>query len=538
MRSSLISRLRRDLSAFGQRRRKRPHSQKYRPALLPLEERQMLSIAQLNIQDATVVEGDAGTTNMVLDIVLSAPAEQVVSVGFATVGTSPIVTAKSPADFQAAAGAVTFTPGETLRQITVAVEGDLLNESNEFFYVNLRNPNGAEIFKNRAVATIVDNDALPSVSVNDVTVKEGNKGAVEAVFTVTLSRVSGQPVTVNYRAVDGTAQAGADFEPALGAVVIERGQTREMITVSVSGDLRDEDAETFSLDLTGAGAATLADARGAGTIKDDDIQYIVTGADAGGGPHVRVLDPLTGEQRFDFYAYDPAFTGGVRVATADVNRDGVPDIITGAGHGGGPHVKVFDGATRSQLAGLVGNFYAYDARFTGGVHVAAGDLDGDGYADIVTGACVGGGPHVRAFSGRDGSLLTEFYAFDAGFAGGVRVAVADMDGDLRAEIIAAAGPGGGPHVRIFNAQGQQIAGPLGTFYAYHERFTGGLYVAAGDINGDGYVDIITGAGHGGGPHVRVFSAVTTSPTTRSLHGGPNAPYELASFYAFGSSFGG
>jgi hypothetical protein len=90
----------------------------------------------------------------------------------------------------------------------------------------------------------------------------------------------------------------------------------------------------------------------------------------------------------------------------------------------------------------------------------------DGYADIVTGACEGGGPHVKVFSGLDGSLLSEFYAFDARFDGGVRVAVADMDGDSRPDIIASAGPGGGPHVRIFNAQGQQLAGPLGSFYAY------------------------------------------------------------------------
>lgn len=75
------------------------------------------------------------------------------------------------------------------------------------------------------------------------------------------------------------------------------------------------------------------------------VPFVVTGAGAGGGPHVRVLDPTTGTEILGFYAYDIGFAGGVRVATADVNNDGVPDILTAAGAGGGPHVRVFDGAS-------------------------------------------------------------------------------------------------------------------------------------------------------------------------------------------------
>src|SRR5205085_4754006 len=90
----------------------------------------------------------------------------------------------------------------------------------------------------------------------------------------------------------------------------------------------------------------------------------VTGAGAGGGPHVRVFDALG--ERLSFFAYDAAFRGGVRVASGDVNRDGVPDIITAPGPGGGPHVRVFDGRTGAPIAG----FLAYEAAFRGGLFVA------------------------------------------------------------------------------------------------------------------------------------------------------------------------
>src|SRR5206468_709467 len=122
---------------------------------------------------------------------------------------------------------------------------------------------------------------------------------------------------------------------------------------------------------------------------------IVTGADAGGGPHVKVFDPLARAWRVTFLAYDPSFTGGVRVAAGDINGDGVADIVTGAGRGGGPHVKVFDGVTLA----VEQSFFAYDASFRGGVYVAAGDLDIQGHADIITGAGGGGGPHVKVFDG-------------------------------------------------------------------------------------------------------------------------------------------
>jgi hypothetical protein len=247
----------------------------------------------------------------------------------------------------------------------------------------------------------------------------------------------------------------------------------------------------------------------------------VTGADAGGAPEVRAFAEPVRALKLDFNAYDSAFQGGVRVAVGDFNADGIPDIVTAPGAGGGPNVRVFDGRTGAQLPGALGSFMAYDPAFTGGVFVAVADVNNDGVPDIITGAGAGGGPHVKVFSGKDGSLLMSFMAYAPVFAGGVRVAGGDINADHFADIITAPGTGGGPDVRVFSGANGQL---IREFYAYASTFTGGVYVAAGDINGDGKADIITGAGAGGGPHVEAFSGADNTV--------------LQSFMAYDPSFSG
>src|SRR5262249_7428485 len=135
-----------------------------------------------------------------------------------------------------------------------------------------------------------------------------------------------------------------------------------------------------------------------------------TGVGSGAGPHVKVFDGATGAEVRSFFAFD-GFSGGVFVAAGDLNGDGRAEVIVGAAANG--HVKVFDGGTGA----LVRSFSA-DAGWSGGLSVAAGDVDGDGRADIITGAGRGAaGGHVKVFSGLDNSLLRSFYAFANGFAG-------------------------------------------------------------------------------------------------------------------------
>ncbi len=232
---------------------------------------------------------------------------------------------------------------------------------------------------------------------------------------------------------------------------------------------------------------------------------VAAGAGAGGGPAVAIFDPTTGTQVARFFAFDPAFAGGVRVATGDVTGDRAPDLVAGAGPGGGPRVQVFDGATGA----AVRDFFAFEPTFAGGVYVAAADFDRDGVADLVVSADVGGGPRVRVLSGRTGGTIADFFAFETTFTGGVRVAAGDVNGDGVPDLVVSAGFGGGPRVAVFDgrtlAVGSTPARLAPDFFAFENTLRNGAFVASADLDGDGAADLITGAGPGGAPRVTAFS---------------------------------
>ena len=235
-----------------------------------------------------------------------------------------------------------------------------------------------------------------------------------------------------------------------------------------------------------------------GDLNNDGKLDIIAAAGPGGGPAVVVLDSETGAVLQSFFAFDPAFTGGVFVAVRDFNGDGILDIIAGAGMGGGPEVRIFDGANLN----IIRAFFAYDQNFTGGVRVAAVDFNADGILDIVTGAGPGGAPHVKVFDGATNSIISQWFAYPISFTGGVFVAAGDVDDDGSIELVTGAGMGGAPVVAVWDP----LTGALiSQFMAYAMEFSGGVRVGVSDGNGDGILDLITGAGPGGGPEVKGFS---------------------------------
>lgn len=223
----------------------------------------------------------------------------------------------------------------------------------------------------------------------------------------------------------------------------------------------------------------------------------------------------------------PGFDGQVRTAVADVNGDGVPDLIAGTGPGTRSLVRVIDGSTREELFRIE----PFESSFTGGVFVAAGDLNGDGFADIAITPDLGGSARVRIFSGNRFAQLNDFIGIDdPNFRGGARVTFGDVDGDGKADLLIAAGQGGGPRVAGFNglsvASGTTAPIKLfSDFFILEDTFRLGVFIASGDINGDGFAEVIVGSGPGGGPHVFALSGADLVAS-----GGINR-VQLANFFA-------
>ena len=238
-----------------------------------------------------------------------------------------------------------------------------------------------------------------------------------------------------------------------------------------------------------------------------------------------VVSPGVGESEAVIYNSDNqvrarlspmgSWTGGMRSAVGDVTGDGFADFLFAAGPGGGPRIVVIDGVSLKQIS----SFFAYASTFRGGIYISAGDLNGDGVEEIVTGAGATGGPHVQSFNAFGVKAFTGFYAYATNYTGGVTVATGDLNGDNIDEIITGAATNGGSNVRSFSANGVRNL----NFFAYSPSFMGGVNVAAGDINGDGIDEVITGPGATGAPNVKVFDA--------------NAN-QLASFFAYSPSFTG
>lgn len=470
-------------------------------------------------------------------------------------------TADQGVDFTKTTGTATIKENQNHVDIVVPVNNEAFAEDNEFFNFVLSSPSNASIQDGEATGTIVNDDGTPpSLTINDVALPEGNGGVTPFIFTVTLGGPAAQQVVkVDYKTKDGSAVAPSDYTAKNGTLTFAVGELTKTVEVPVSGDLTVENDETFTVELSMARNAAIADASGQGTIQSDDLPkaQITTAPGRTGGPHVRIFSP-DGIGNAGFQAYEPTFTGGIRVARGDfIGNDGVQEIITSPccrvagvnGTSSRPLVRVF-----TQQGQLLTQWFAYDQNFTGGVTIASGNVDprqsspGD---EIITAPGPGGGPHVRVWrigAAQPGQSLlpvfeitdAAFMAYDPAMSLGVNVAVGDVvpegpndPAGPREEIVTVPMAGGGPHVQV---QGVAVVNNQPRPYQFgwmayqcdaQGCFTGGLNVATGNLDTDNAYEIVTGVGPGGGPHVKSWNVTNGAGVARGL-----------GFMAYDPAFGG
>ncbi|WP_425598220.1 putative Ig domain-containing protein [Xanthomonas arboricola] len=274
----------------------------------------------LSINNVSVNEGNAGTTNATFTVSLSQPAgtggvsfDIATADGTATAGVDYVASSLTGQTIPAGSSSATFT---------VLVNGDTLSEPNETFFVNVSNVTGASVGDGQGQGTIVNDDALPALSIDDVSVNEGNSGTTTATFTVSLSAASGQTVSVNYITADGTATAGSDYAARSGTLTFAPGVTAQGVAITVNGDTAVEPNETFSVGLSGASNASIARATGTGTIVNDDVVVVVGPASlpaaTAGSAYSQTLSASGGTAPYTF-----AITAGALPAGLSLSAGGV-----------------------------------------------------------------------------------------------------------------------------------------------------------------------------------------------------------------------
>jgi len=219
----------------------------------------------ISVREAVVVEGNSGTTQATFVVVLSAASSQSVSFSFATSNG----TATAGSDYVATTGASSFAPGEVEKPVVVLINGDTVDETQETFFLDISNVQNATVSSNQGKGFINDDDG-PTISINDVTITEGNSGTKAATFTLSLSGPSVETIAIRATTAPGTATAASDYNSFDSAVIFQPGTVTRTMDVAIIGDTNLEPNETFSVNLSEPFGTTIADGTGAATILDDD----------------------------------------------------------------------------------------------------------------------------------------------------------------------------------------------------------------------------------------------------------------------------
>ena len=401
----------------------------------------------------------------------------------------------------------------------------------------------------------------------------GNINVTNGTLNVTGTLGTASTITLTNGTLTGPGGTVGNLAPAIGTVDPQGTLNTGIVTLNAATTyIADVLTTTTATNLTGnagfsLGGATLslssvASGLGIGNsftiINNTAVSGGLSGTFAGlpEGATLSAKDSLGNTITFAISYIGGTGANGVTITVTNVliaNPSAIPQPMVagqpllnfftaeGAGEGGGPMVTV----TLDIIPGLTTvptyfSFFAYDVGFTGGVRVAINELDGnDDTFEIITGPGSGGGPNVKVFQFNIRTLtfnptpVTSFFAFnDPTFNGGVYVAGGDVTGDGIGDLLVGAGEGGGPRVQVYagSLNGVITSSPISDFFAYSTEFLGGVVVAAGDRTGDTTLEVVTGPASNGGYNIKSFNVAGTG----------NNPTLIESFFAFNdfTSIGG
>jgi cyclophilin family peptidyl-prolyl cis-trans isomerase len=296
-------------------------------------------------------------------------------------------------------------------------------------------------------------------------------------FTVPVTSVSGAATTVVVR----SGGAGFVGTPANVTVSVNQGTKQVTITPNAGftgtvefkiGVRQTNQADSEANYDTQLVRLTVTAASQTPTPTDPTTGEFTATGSAEGTPGTVTVRNADGTVRYSTQVFD-GFTGGVRVATGDVNDDGVDDVVAVPGYGGASVIVVLN----SQTGAVIRTASVFENTFRGGLYVQVGDAQNLGYDQVLVGAGNSGGPRVTLLDFKRGTELLNFFAGDDSLRGGVDVDLGDVFAGRGQMIVTGLGPGAGPRVALFNAT---TAAFVGQFFAGESTDRRGIEVVLGE----------------------------------------------------------